>query len=66
MTQKTNDPVRELIDALPKLTPDQDAMFDERGDLIPTPENPEGSITVLRMYLHSLTPPTLTEKTQDG
>ena len=54
MTQKTKDPIRELIDALPQLTLEQDAMFDERGDLIPTPENPEGSITVLRMHLHNL------------
>ena len=47
-----------------RVTPDE--MFDELGDLIPTPENPEGSITVHRERLHGSTSTTRTGKTSAG
>ncbi|MBK8325926.1 MAG: hypothetical protein IPL02_02300 [Moraxellaceae bacterium] len=31
--------LEELLDSLPKLTPEQEAMLDEHGDWIVTPEN---------------------------
>ena len=59
-------PVEEMIAALPDLTEEEKAMFNEYGDLIPTPENPTGSITALRTLLHGSTSTTPTEKTKDG
>ncbi|MBV5341122.1 MAG: hypothetical protein J0665_16455 [Deltaproteobacteria bacterium] len=32
--------IQDFVDSLPELTPEQEAMFDERGDLIETPEEP--------------------------
>lgn len=37
--------LEELLESLPKLTPEQEAMLDEHGDWIETPENRKPSFT---------------------
>lgn len=37
--EQKKDKIREFLDSLPELTPEQEAMLDEHGDWIVTPEN---------------------------